>query len=127
MSLPPPTPKQAQTIWLALTGLAVATLVLLVVALIWGLGKVLQILNLIQSRGRYSAADLARELDCSERTVFRYLNVLSLSGVPWRYEKASQCYRLIEGYRFPVLNVSTEELLDQAVATQVAAKHSMKP
>lgn len=44
MSFPPPTPKQAQTIWLALTGLAAATLVLLVVALIWGLGKVLQIL-----------------------------------------------------------------------------------
>lgn len=44
MSFPPPTPKQAQTIWLALTGIAAATLVLLVVALIWGLGQVLQIL-----------------------------------------------------------------------------------
>ena len=44
MSLPPPTPKQARVIWLALTSLAVAVLVLLVVALIWGLGKVLHIL-----------------------------------------------------------------------------------
>lgn len=44
MSLPSPTPKQAQTIWLALTGLAAATLVLLVVALIWGVGQVLRIL-----------------------------------------------------------------------------------
>jgi predicted PurR-regulated permease PerM len=44
MSLPPPTPKQAQILWLALTGLAVATIVLLVVALIWGLGEVLHIL-----------------------------------------------------------------------------------
>ncbi len=44
MSFPPPTPKQAQTIWLALTGVAIATLVLLVVALIWGLGEVLHIL-----------------------------------------------------------------------------------
>lgn len=44
MSFPPPTPKQAQTIWLALTGIAIATLVLLVVALVWGLGKMLQIL-----------------------------------------------------------------------------------
>ena len=44
MSLPPPTPKQAQTIWLALTGIAIAILVLLVVALIWGLGRVLNIL-----------------------------------------------------------------------------------
>jgi predicted PurR-regulated permease PerM len=45
MSFPPPTPKQARVIWLALTGLAVALLVALVVALIWGLGKVLQILS----------------------------------------------------------------------------------
>lgn len=44
MNFPPPTPKQASLIWLALTGLAVAVLILLVVALIWGLGRVLQIL-----------------------------------------------------------------------------------
>jgi predicted PurR-regulated permease PerM len=44
MSFPPPTPKQARAIWLALTGLAIATLVLLAVALIWGLGEVLRLL-----------------------------------------------------------------------------------
>ena len=44
MSLPPPTPKQTRVIWLALTSLAVAVLVLLGVALIWGLGQMLHIL-----------------------------------------------------------------------------------
>jgi predicted PurR-regulated permease PerM len=44
MNLPPPTPRQARTIWLALTGLAVALLVALVTGLVWGLGQVLQIL-----------------------------------------------------------------------------------
>ncbi len=44
MSLPPPTPKQARTIWLALTGIAITILVLLIVALIWGLGQILHIL-----------------------------------------------------------------------------------
>ena len=44
MSLPPPTPKQTRVIWLALTSLAVAVLVLLAVALIWGLGQMLHIL-----------------------------------------------------------------------------------
>ena len=44
MSLPPPTAKQARIIWLALTGLAIATLVGLVVALVWGLGQVLHVL-----------------------------------------------------------------------------------
>lgn len=44
MILPPPTETQARLIWAALTGLALATLVGLVVALIWGLGKVLGLL-----------------------------------------------------------------------------------
>lgn len=40
----PPSEKQARVIWLAATGLAVVTLVGLVVALVWGAGCVLQIL-----------------------------------------------------------------------------------
>lgn len=45
MPFPPPTEKQARLIWLAVTGLAMATLVALFVALIWGLGKVLHLLS----------------------------------------------------------------------------------
>ena len=45
MSLPPPSPKQARLIWAALTGLAVAALVVLVVACVWGLGQVLRMLS----------------------------------------------------------------------------------
>jgi predicted PurR-regulated permease PerM len=44
MSFPPPTPKQAHLIWLAAAGLALAVLVALAVALIWGMGQTLQIL-----------------------------------------------------------------------------------
>src|SRR5437867_13074277 len=44
MTLPSPSPRQARLIWLALTGLAVAVLVALVAALIWGLGQVLEVL-----------------------------------------------------------------------------------
>jgi len=45
VNLPPPTKRQARVIWLALTGLAVAVLVGLVVALVWGLGQVLRMLS----------------------------------------------------------------------------------
>ena len=45
MNLPPPSEKQARVIWLALTGLAFATLVALVVALVWGAGAVLRMLS----------------------------------------------------------------------------------
>jgi predicted PurR-regulated permease PerM len=45
MNLPPPTEKQARLIWLAVTGLAVAVIVALIVALVWGLGRVLDVLS----------------------------------------------------------------------------------
>ena len=45
MSFPPPTARQAHLIWLALTGLAVAVLIALAVALIWSLGRVVDILS----------------------------------------------------------------------------------
>src|ERR1017187_3363821 len=45
MSFPPPSERQARVIWLALTGLSVAALAALVVALVWGLGQVLSMLS----------------------------------------------------------------------------------
>ncbi|HEX7469182.1 MAG TPA: AI-2E family transporter [Verrucomicrobiae bacterium] len=45
MSFPPPTTKQARFIWMALTGLAIAAIVGLVVTLIWGLGQVINLLS----------------------------------------------------------------------------------
>ncbi len=45
MSFPAPSLKQARLIWLAVTGFALAVLVALVVGLIWGLGRVLDVLS----------------------------------------------------------------------------------
>jgi predicted PurR-regulated permease PerM len=45
MNLQPPTEKQARIIWLAVTGLAVAAIVGLIVALVWGLGQVLDVFS----------------------------------------------------------------------------------
>jgi len=45
MSGHPPTPAQRRVLWLALTGLAVATILALVVALVWGLGVLLDVLG----------------------------------------------------------------------------------
>jgi predicted PurR-regulated permease PerM len=41
----PPTENQSRVIWFALTGLAVATVVALIVATVWGLGRVLDLLS----------------------------------------------------------------------------------
>src|SRR4030095_6384106 len=45
MTFPPPSPKQARLIWTAVTAFAAGVLVGLVGLLIWGLGKVLQLLG----------------------------------------------------------------------------------
>lgn len=45
MNMPPPTEKQARLIWLAITGLAIAAIVGLVVMLVRGLGQVLDVLS----------------------------------------------------------------------------------
>ncbi len=45
MKFSSPTERQARWIWLAVTGLAIATLVALAVALVWGLGRVLEALG----------------------------------------------------------------------------------
>ncbi len=45
MNFPPPTEKQARLIWLAVTGLAIAAIVGLIVALVRGLGQVLDVFS----------------------------------------------------------------------------------
>lgn len=45
MNFPPPTEKQARLIWLAVTGLAIAAIVGLIVALVHGLGQVLHVFS----------------------------------------------------------------------------------
>jgi len=45
MNFPPPTEKQARVIWLAVTGTALAAIVALIVALVWGLGQVLNVFS----------------------------------------------------------------------------------
>lgn len=81
------------------------------------LARVLSVLNLIQSRGRWNARAISEELECSERTVYRDLEVLEFSGVPWFYDEQEQCYRVRPDYRFPTLTLTKEEAVGQVLAT----------
>src|SRR4051812_31718207 len=83
------------------------------------LARILRLLQLIQSRGRWDAAGLARELECGERTVYRDLQALEMAGIPWEFDVATRSYRVRHGWQFPSLNLTKEELVGQAVATAV--------
>ncbi len=84
------------------------------------LARVLRLLQLIQGRARWDAVSLAAELECSPRTVFRDLQVLTLAGVPWYFDGQEQSYRVRPDYRFPVPALTEDEALGQAVAAVLA-------
>jgi predicted DNA-binding transcriptional regulator YafY len=91
------------------------------------LGRILRVLELIGGRGRIDAQGIAQELECGVRTVYRDLQVLTLAGIPWVFEKENRSYRIREGgWRFPVLHLAEDELFGQAAATIVAGAAGLK-
>jgi len=83
------------------------------------IARVLRVLNLIRSRGRWNAKSISQELQVTERTVYRDLDVLTFAGVPWEYDEHERCYRVRPDFQFPVVNLNEEEAIGQAVATNV--------
>jgi len=83
------------------------------------LANVMRLQELLLGHGKFSVKGLAAELECSEKTIHRYLEVLEIAGVPWYYDRHEKCYRVRSGFKFSVSNLSPDELLGQAAATVV--------
>jgi predicted DNA-binding transcriptional regulator YafY len=83
--------------------------------------RILRVLEMIQARAGYGVKEMASELECSERTIFRDLNVLELAGVPWFHDQDDQRYRVRPGYNFPAMNLNDEDLIGQATATVITS------
>ncbi len=85
------------------------------------LARVMRTLQLLLTRGRWNARDIAAEQECSERTIYRDMQVLELAGIPVLFDQDDHCYRVRQDFRFPSLSVTEDEALGQGTAAAITA------
>src|SRR3954471_5219725 len=87
--------------------------------------RLFRLVQLLRRHRLTTAAKLSDELGVSERTVYRDIRDLSLSGVPVRGE-AGVGYALEKGFDLPPLMFNEEELEALVLGVRVVASHGDK-
>jgi predicted DNA-binding transcriptional regulator YafY len=89
-------------------------------------GRLLEMLLLLQARGRVTAAELAGRLEVSPRTVYRDAEALSSAGVPIYTERGrGGGIRLLPGYRTDVTGLTQDEARALFVLTTGSAHEDL--
>src|SRR5262245_26598356 len=89
------------------------------------LARLLQFLELVCGRGRWSPKSLMRELEVSERTIHRLRETLELAGDPSYFSKNENAYRVRPDFRFPHLHLTDDEAIGQASASALSESEAL--
>lgn len=74
--------------------------------------RVLTVLEMLQSQGRVTGAEIAQRLEVNIRTVRRYIGMLEELGIPIGAERGRYgAYFLVPGFKLPPLMLNEEEAL----------------
>lgn len=83
--------------------------------------RVLAVLELLQTHGRMSGADMARRLEVDARTLRRYIVTLEEMGIPITTERGRHGgYALMAGFKLPPMMFTDDEALALAVGLLAA-------
>jgi predicted DNA-binding transcriptional regulator YafY len=83
--------------------------------------RVLAVLELLQTHGRISGAELARRLEVDGRTLRRYIAALEELGIPITSERGRYgAYMLVAGFKLPPMMFNEDEALALSVGLLAA-------
>ena len=83
--------------------------------------RVLAVLELLQTHGRMSGAELAERLEVDRRTLRRYISILEQLGIPLTTERGRHgAYLLVAGFKLPPMMFTDDEALALAVGLLAA-------
>ncbi|MFZ6749419.1 helix-turn-helix transcriptional regulator [Undibacterium sp. Ren11W] len=86
--------------------------------------RILALLELLQSHGRISGAELARRLELEPRSIRRYIQSLETLGIPIQAQRGRDGgYSLMQGFKLPPMMFSNDETV--ALALGLIAARSL--
>jgi predicted DNA-binding transcriptional regulator YafY len=85
--------------------------------------RLFQVVNLVRAHQPITAERLAQRIGVSVRTIYRYIDDLSLSGVAL-YGEPGRGYSLQEGFELPPLTLSQDEIAALMLGVEMLASSS---